>query len=108
MPPFERFIGWLRAGYPTGVPDNDYVPLLALLMRRLSEEEIADLGKELVEKGMIPADRVDVGVGILARTDEVPSPDEMHRVGETLRAAGWDIEGVGPDAPPQPGPTQGA
>lgn len=94
MGALDRFIDWLRAGYPAGVPEQDYVPLFALLRRRLSDEEIADLGRELVEKGIIPADRVDVGVGILSRTDEVPTPDEMHRVGEHLRAAGWDIEGL--------------
>ena len=94
MGALDRFLDWLRAGYPAGVPEQDYVPLFALLRRRLSEEEIADLGRELVVKGMIPADRVDIGVGILSRTDEVPSPDEMHRVGEVLRGAGWDIEGL--------------
>ena len=24
-------VGWLRAGYPYGVPEADYVPLLAVL-----------------------------------------------------------------------------
>lgn len=34
----NRVLGFLRAGYPDGVPTNDYVPLLALLRRRLTEE----------------------------------------------------------------------
>ena len=25
-----RVVGWLRAGYPTGVPEHDYVPLLGI------------------------------------------------------------------------------
>lgn len=33
----ERALNWLRAGYPGGVPDTDYQPLLALLRRRLTE-----------------------------------------------------------------------
>jgi hypothetical protein len=34
-----RIVAYLRAGYPEGVPANDYVPLLALLRRRLSDDE---------------------------------------------------------------------
>ena len=29
-------VSWLRSGYPNGVPENDYLPILALLARRLS------------------------------------------------------------------------
>ena len=93
-PALERIVGWLRSSYPAGVPERDFQPLLALMRRRLSEEEVHELGDRLVADGLVPADRVDVGVGILKRTDEVPTPDEMHRVGEHLRASGWDIEGL--------------
>ena len=91
MGPLDRFINWVRAGYPNGVPDQDYVPLMALLRRRLSDEEVTDLGLELVRKGIIPADRIDVGAGILKRTLELPSPDEMDRVSERLRVGGWPV-----------------
>lgn len=92
MSALDRFITWVRAGYPNGVPDQDYVPLMALLRRRLSDDEVADLGQELVHKGIIPADRIDVGAGIMKRTDEVPSPEEMRRVGERLRCGGWPVD----------------
>lgn len=40
LPPFlTSIVGWLRAGYPNGVPEQDYIPLFALLTRRLSETE---------------------------------------------------------------------
>ena len=48
-------------------------------------------GHELVRKGIIPADRIDVGAGILKRTLELPSPDEMDRVSERLRVGGWPV-----------------
>jgi hypothetical protein len=89
--PLDRFINWVRAGYPNGVPDQDYVPLMALLRRRLSDDEVTDLGQELVRKGIIPADRIDVGAGILKRTLELPSPDEMDRVSQRLRVGGWPV-----------------
>lgn len=53
MPALQRIVGWLRAGHPQGIPDNDYLPLFALLRRRLSEEEIRELGDELV-RGVVP------------------------------------------------------
>ena len=31
---------WLLEGYPAGVPPKDYIPLVALLRRRLSDEEM--------------------------------------------------------------------
>lgn len=38
MPAFLGvIIGWLRAGYPEGVPDVDYIPLFALLGSQLSD-----------------------------------------------------------------------
>ena len=41
LPPFlNSVIEWLRAGYPEGVPDVDYVPLFALLGSQLSESDV--------------------------------------------------------------------
>ena len=32
LPDFlTKIVGWLRAGYPEGVPEHDYLPLFALL-----------------------------------------------------------------------------
>lgn len=92
----QRIVGWLRDGYPRGVPDQDYIPLLALLRRRLSPEEITSLGAQLVAAGTIPADRVDVASRYLLLTNELPSEEELARVAATLREAGWEIE----DDPP--------
>ena len=33
----DNIMSWLRAGYPNGVPGNDYLPLFALLRRQVSE-----------------------------------------------------------------------
>lgn len=97
MTPFlERVVSWLRTGYPNGVPDNDYQPLLALLRRRLTDDEVTELGTELVHHGMVPADKIDVGVGITKVTDDLPTEGEMRRVSERLSSAGFpvDMEGL--------------
>ncbi|WP_409484656.1 DUF3349 domain-containing protein [Arsenicicoccus dermatophilus] len=87
----ERVISWLRAGYPDGVPATDYQPMLALLRRRLSDSEVEELGQELVRRGLVPADHVDVGVGMTRVTAELPSHEEMIRVSERLLAEGFPV-----------------
>lgn len=87
-----RLVEWLRVGYPGGVPDRDYIPLMAVLRRRMSDEEITELGRELVREGIVPADRVDVGVGVIRTIDELPTPQEISRVVSRLRAAGWPVD----------------
>ena len=48
LPPvLNSIVGWLRAGYPYGVPESDYIPLLALLARRLTSEEVSAVATEL-------------------------------------------------------------
>ena len=91
LAPIQRIVDWLRAGYPNGIPERDYVPLFALLRRRLSDEEARQLGEELVARGLVPADRIDVGVGYLRLTDELASDGELRRVSQVLREAGWDV-----------------
>lgn len=88
----QRIVAWLREGYPQGVPERDYQPLMALLRRQLSEDEMDDLGNELVARGIVPADRVDVGVGITRVIAELPTTEEMDRVTTHLREHGWPVE----------------
>ncbi|WP_226346298.1 DUF3349 domain-containing protein [Agilicoccus flavus] len=87
----QRVVDWLRAGYPQGIPEADYIPLFALLRRRLSDEEARQLAAGLVEKGLITPDKLDVAVGYLRITDELAGDDELARVVDHLRAYGWEI-----------------
>ncbi|SKK67939.1 Protein of uncharacterised function (DUF3349) [Mycobacteroides abscessus subsp. massiliense] len=36
-------LSWLSAGYPDGVPPTDRFPLLALLRRTLTEEQVQEV-----------------------------------------------------------------
>ena len=40
-PVLSKIIEWLRAGYPEGVPEHDYIPLFALLGSQLTNEEVS-------------------------------------------------------------------
>ena len=82
----DSVLGWLREGYPQGVPAQDYVPLLALLRRRLTEDEIAAIVKELDVEGRVPIDSADIGASITKVTDALPSEDDINRVREHLPA----------------------
>lgn len=103
LPPFlANIIGWLRAGYPHGVPASDYIPLLALLKRRLSDDEVRQIALELVARGELPIDSTDIGVTITKVTDEVPVEADVERVRKNLNEAGWPVaDPFRRDAPPE-------
>jgi Protein of unknown function (DUF3349) len=86
-----RVVGFLRAGYPEGVPARDYIPLMALLRRRLSDDDVITVATELISGGNMPADGTDVRVAITKLTDEMPSPDDTERVKQRLAAVGWHV-----------------
>jgi hypothetical protein len=83
-------VSWLRAGYPTGVPENDYLPILALLSRRLTRDEVLLVARQLM--GMPEPDFADIGAEIMLITDEVPAPADVERVREKLLTHGWPLD----------------
>lgn len=86
----QSIINFLRAGYPEGVPDTDYVPLLALLKRRLSDDEIKEVAEELVATSSWPKVTASaLAAAIEAVTDQEPSESDIARVEARLIAGGW-------------------
>lgn len=79
-----RVVRWLRAGYPAGLPENDFVPLVALLRRRLTDDEVTQVATRLAAEGALPASRVDVGSAVARVTSEMPSDDDIDRVRRSL------------------------
>ena len=93
-PPFlEKVIGWLRAGYPTGVPDVDYVPLFALLGYHLSNEEVAAIADELAASSD-PASADEIKQAITAVTNSKPLESDIDRVRAHLAAGGWPLADI--------------
>lgn len=92
-----RIVAWIVAGYPEGVPGPDRVPLMALLRRRLTDDEVAAVVADLISRaefGEQPTDidPVDIGVLITQVTDQLPSPDDVERVRARLAAQGWPLD----------------
>ncbi|HTC69226.1 MAG TPA: DUF3349 domain-containing protein [Acidothermaceae bacterium] len=87
----ESIVAWVRKGYPEGVPRQDYIPLLALLKRRMTEDELTQVASEVV-----PGDEDDpeaIGHAIEELTHEEPSAADIERVRQRLRETGWDPAG---------------
>jgi Protein of unknown function (DUF3349) len=82
----DRFVAFIRAGYPQGVRQSDYRALLALPRRRLCDDEIAELARELVARGELKLniDIADIGAAITRITDELPSAADLERVQRRL------------------------
>ena len=87
--PLGRVVAWLREGYPTGVPVQDYVPLLALLRRRLTDDEVVEIAHQLVAAGMAPTETADIAVSITKVTEAMPSEADIDRVREHLAFRGF-------------------
>jgi hypothetical protein len=88
-----RVVDWLRAGYPSGVPRQDYVVLLGLLRRKLTDVEVHQIATELAglaEQGEVIT-TTDVGRLINAATLDEASPEDVRRVSSRLAAGGWPL-----------------
>lgn len=84
-------LDWLRAGYPDGVPEADYVPLFALLSRRLSTDEVRAVARAIMHAEDGDVSDVDIGVEITKITNELPREEDVSRVRSKLAAAGWPL-----------------
>ena len=87
----NSIVSWLRAGYPEGIPPTDTFAVLALLSRRLTNDEIRAIAGELMQRGEF--DKIDIGVVISKITDELPSEADIDRVRERLATKGWPLDG---------------
>ena len=92
LPPFlSAIIGWLRAGYPEGVPDVDYIPLFALLGSQLTEDEVGAIAREL-ENESKPESAEAIRHAITAVTaNQQPKDSDVARVRARLAVGGWPL-----------------
>jgi hypothetical protein len=84
----SRVVGFMRTGYPTGMPATGYAPLAALSRRRISDDEITAITSHFTMHRRTQVTTADVMVAITRITDDVPSLDDMERVERRLDAIG--------------------
>ena len=75
-----RVVAWLKKGYPTGVPQQDYVPIIAILRRRLTDNEVSQVAELLSDDETMPLDRAAIGAAIVKVKDEMPTEADFARV----------------------------
>ena len=90
----DNVVGWLHEGYPHGVPPKDYFPLLALLMRSHTEEEVVKAARTIVRQvdADTPVSEQQIRDAIHEVTEKEPNPEEVHQVAARLASVGWPLE----------------
>ena len=91
----SRAVDWLRAGYPAGVPRQDYVALLGVLRRKLTEEEVRKIAVDLAEQSVLagddPISTEDIEQMVNSSVLQQASPEDVVRVSARLAAGGWPL-----------------
>ncbi|MBL1075651.1 DUF3349 domain-containing protein [Nocardia sp. 2] len=89
----QKVLDWLKAGYPQGIPQSDYVALLAVLHRRLTDYEVHLVVEQLVSDRVASGDiaRADIAAAIARVAKEQPGEDDIARVASRLAAGGWPL-----------------
>ncbi len=87
-----KVLALLDRGYPQGIPQQDYFPLLALLTRSLSEDEVFAIA-QVVLRGDDSASATDpeIRAAIHVVTETEPTPAETKRVAARLASVGWPV-----------------
>jgi len=91
----EHVLDWVHQGYPHGVPQKDYFPLLALLMRSLDEDEVVKAASNILREGDFdtPVTEEQIRDAIRQVIDKEPNPEEIHQVAARLASVGWPLDG---------------
>ena len=90
----SRSVEWLRAGYPAGVPRQDYVALLGLLRRKLTDEEVHKIARDLAEQSQASSDPIstqDIEEMINGSVLQEANAEDVARVSARLAAGGWPL-----------------
>jgi hypothetical protein len=91
LPPFlSSIIDWLRAGYPEGVPDVDYIPLFALLGSQLTDTEVGEIADALASESD-PESAAAIRKAIGDVTHEKVLDSDIARVRARLAGGGWPL-----------------
>ena len=88
----ESVLGWLHQGYPDGVPQKDYFPLLALLKRSLTEEQVVQAAQTVLkgsESDTVSEEEIRGAVEKVI--EKQPNPEEIHQVAARLASVGWPL-----------------
>jgi hypothetical protein len=88
-----KALAWLRQGYADGIPAQDYVPLLEVLHRKLTDAEVTELVHLIAESEDLPISGANIEQAAKDRMLLTPSESDIERVAARLAAGGWPLTG---------------
>ena len=93
---FDSVLNWLHEGYPEGVPPTDYFPLLALLTRSLTEEEVVKVAQTILKQtdSDTPVTDEQIERAIRDVTEKESTPEDLNQVASRLASVGWPLGSV--------------
>ena len=94
-----KIVGWLRAGYPDGMPERDYIPLMALLGKHLASDEVTLIAGELDISAPVTAEEIKKAIGAITRAP-VNDADTARSARTSQQAAGRWHRQTGADRRP--------
>lgn len=91
----QKVLDWLHAGYPKGVPQQDYYPLLAFLTRGLTTDEVVEVVSaaqaDLTHPLHLPTSD-EVREAIETVTNSPVLEQDVRRIEDHFRDIGWEPE----------------
>ena len=89
----QSVLDWLHKGYPDGVPQTDYYPLLALLARSLDEDDVVKASWAVLRDSHpdnpVTEDQIRQAVRDVIATE--PNAGEINQVAARLALVGWPL-----------------
>ena len=89
----QSVLDWLHKGYPDGVPQTDYYPLLALLARSLDEDDVVKASWAVLRDSHpdnpVTEDQIRQAVRDVIATE--PNANEINQVAARLAMVGWPL-----------------
>ena len=93
----QAVLDWLRAGYPQGVPQQDYIALFGVLQRHLTDAEVVEVARTVLDTdgdGTISDD--EIRTHLTDYLKGTPQEEDVRRVAAHLAAGGWPLADVDP------------
>ncbi len=99
--PVRRVLRWLRAGRPDGVAPGDYVAVVAVLNRDLTEAQAEEVAQALLEEGPYDDELItfdEINDMVASKIHEQASQEDIEKVTALLAARGINLEAGLPGA----------
>lgn len=90
-----KILNWLKAGYPEGIPPRDFPPVLGVLHRQLTDEEIVAIADQLAydsaSRGGEAVTADDIRQMVREHAFQKATPEDLQRVSGMLAVGGWPL-----------------